>query len=257
MPQIDSITWSQPDGVEIFVHTKNPGNNTRFYRWEFTETWEYKASFDSNLKFENGRIVFLSPADQTYTCWSSLSSGSIIIGNTTALSEDRVSYQPIQKLTHPDERVSFKYSILVRQYGLPEEAWQFWNTLRKNTELTGTLFDPQPSLLPGNITCISDPSEKVIGFITAGEIAEKRIYIKNNELTNWEVLSDSSCLAILPESVDESLVYLASDTSYGPAYFKEQFPPAPSGPRKLAVAKKTCLDCRRKGGITIKPIFWQ
>ncbi len=257
-PEVDSITWSQPGDLEIFVHTHDPSNSTKYYRWEFTETWEYHAAFDTNLGFENGQIVFYSPADQTFACWSSSSSGSIIIGNTTSLSEDRVSYQPIQKLLRPSEKVSFKYSILVKQYGLPEEAYKFWNILRKNTELTGTLFDPQPSQLPGNINCVSDPTEKVIGFVSAGLVSEKRIYIKNSELLNWQTNSDSSCLPVLPESVPESLVLLASDTTYGPAYFQDPPPPpAPPSVQKLAIAKKPCLDCRRKGGTTTKPPYWQ
>jgi hypothetical protein len=254
-PAVDSVTWSQPDDLEIFVHTHDPANSTKYYRWEFTETWEYHSVFDTNMTFENGQIVFHSPADQTYACWSSSASGSIIINNTTALSEDRISYQPIQKLLRPSDKVSYKYSILVRQYGLPEEAYKFWNILRKNTELTGTLFDPQPSQLPGNIVCKTDSAEMVIGFVSAGIVSEKRIYIKNSELVDWQTASDSSCLAVTPETNNEALAILASDTTYGPAY---NYPkPPPIGPVFLAIAKKPCIDCRRKGGTTTKPPYWQ
>src|SRR3712207_6958843 len=32
-------------GVTIFVNTHNPENNTRYYRWEFDETWENRSVY--------------------------------------------------------------------------------------------------------------------------------------------------------------------------------------------------------------------
>ena len=248
-PPIDSITWKQDDNVEIFVHSHDPTNSTRYYRWEYTETWEYHSYYDSNLGFVNGQIVYLSPSELTYACWSSESSGSIIINNTTALSEDVISFQPILTLPRPSPKASYKYSILVRQYGLPEDAYNFWNILRKNTELTGTLFDPQPSQLPGNIKNVNDPAEKVIGFISAGAVAEKRLYIRNAELLNWPPMpaEDSVCKVLDPGA--NAIDFLTQDTTYGPAFF------VTGGGVRLA--KKKCMDCRRRGGTLARPPYWQ
>ena len=249
-PPIDSVSWAQGEEVDIYVHSHDPSNNTKYYRWEFRETWEYHAFFDTNLSFQNGQIVFLTPAEQMYTCWSTAASGSILLGNTTVLSEDRVSYQPVQKLFPPSQKLSYKYSILVRQFGLSEEAFNFWSTLRKNTELTGSLFDPQPSQLPGNINSMNDPSEKAIGFISAAVVSEKRVFIRNAELSNWQTVPDSTCIETVPESIPVALGFLALDTTYAPAYYKMP-------PTRVALAKKNCVDCRRKGGSTTKPPYWQ
>jgi Domain of unknown function (DUF4249) len=247
-PPIDSVTWKQPDNLEISVHTHDPTNNTKYYRWDFKETWEYHAFYDSNLDFVNGQIVYIDPADQTYSCWSSNSSGSIIIANTTALTEDVISYQPVQLVLKPSVKASFKYSILVRQIGLTEDAYNFWNILRKNTELTGTLFDPQPSQLPGNIICVNDANEKVIGYISAGAVSEMRLYVRNAELLNWPPpIQDSVCKSLDPGP--DPVSYLNADTTYGPAYY------VTGGGVRLA--KKPCMDCRRQGGTNIKPPFWR
>ena len=50
-PPIDSITWKQNTDVFLFLNTHDPANNTRFYRWDFIETWEYHAYYDSNLGY--------------------------------------------------------------------------------------------------------------------------------------------------------------------------------------------------------------
>ena len=246
-PPVDSVTWKQPDNLEIYVHSHDPSNNTRYYRWEFKETWEYHAFYDSNLDFVNGQIVYIDPANQTFSCWSNQSSGAIIIGNTTALTQDVVSYQPVAVVARPSVKVSFRYSILVRQFGLSEDAYNFWNILRKNTELTGTLFDPQPSQLPGNIRCVNDPGAKVIGFISACIVSEKRIFVNNYEMVNWPPPSeDSTCQSLDPGP--DPISFLKSDTTYGPAYF------VTGGGVRLA--KKPCMDCRRRFGSNIKPPFW-
>lgn len=218
-PPIDSLTWVQDGDVRIFLHTHDPSNNTRFYKWEFTETWEYHAFFDTDLKFVNGRIVFRDSSELTFACWSSATGGSIILGNTTSLSEDRVSFQPILTLPNPSPKASFKYSVLVRQIALTEDAFKFWNILRKNTELTGTLFDPQPSQLPGNIVSLNDPAEKVIGYISAGAVTEKRLYIRNAELVSWPQRPSEDSVCKVVDADPNSLEFLSQDTTYGPAFY--------------------------------------
>jgi hypothetical protein len=43
-PPIDSISWKRDEeGVRVFVNTHNPEGNTRYYRWEFEETWEIRS----------------------------------------------------------------------------------------------------------------------------------------------------------------------------------------------------------------------
>jgi len=50
-PPIDTITWAREnDGVQIYINTHDPQNNTRYYQWEFEETWEFNTFF-ATLKY--------------------------------------------------------------------------------------------------------------------------------------------------------------------------------------------------------------
>lgn len=248
-PKIDSITYREGQDVELFVHTHDPNNNTPYYRWDFTETWEYRSWYDSGLDFVNGSVVYRPPNDQVYSCWRTAQSQNILIANTLALTENRISYQPLTTLIRPEERLSVRYSILVRQYGITKEAFEFWNILRRNTELTGSLFDPQPSQLPGNITCLDDPKEKVIGFVSAGEQVSKRVFIRSADLgASWPREDEGLFCVERKGSISEMEIVLRQDTTLGPAYF------ITGG--GLALANKRCVDCRRKGGTNNKPLFW-
>ncbi len=193
-PPIDSVTWSQPDDLNIYVHSFDPSGTTRYYRWDYNETWEYRSYYNPEVEYVNGAIVVIPPARQIYSCWRFRDANAINILNTTALSEDRVSYFPLKTIPNGSEEGSARYSILVKQMGLTKEAYEFWNILKKNTEMTGSLFDPQPSQLPTNIICVSDPKERVVGYLCAGKQETKRIFVTYAELnfddTKWMIFKD-------------------------------------------------------------------
>jgi hypothetical protein len=248
-PLIDSVTRIEGENVDLFVHTHDPTNATPYYRWDFTETWEYKARYESFVYLKGDQLVERLPEEKVFRCWKTRQSDKILINNTLALSENRISFQPLTTIVRPEERLSERYSILVRQYGISKEAYEFWNILRKNTELTGSLFDPQPSQLPGNITCLDDPSEQVIGFISAGKQVSKRIFIRNADLNRtWPREDDEAFCVVKSGLIEEMIVALKQDTTFGQAYFIT--------PGAMAIAKNPCVDCTRKGGVNVKPSFW-
>jgi hypothetical protein len=45
VPAIDSLTWEQDKEVTIFVNTHDPADSTIYYRWDYTETWNYMSIF--------------------------------------------------------------------------------------------------------------------------------------------------------------------------------------------------------------------
>jgi hypothetical protein len=45
-PQLDSVSWKQENnGVRIYASTHDPNNNTRYYKWDYEETWEIHPLF--------------------------------------------------------------------------------------------------------------------------------------------------------------------------------------------------------------------
>jgi hypothetical protein len=85
-------------------------------------------------------------------------------------------------MSSTSEKIHLRYSILVKQYALTSDAFNYFTLLKKNTEQLGSIFDAQPSSLTGNIHCISDPAELAIGYVTAGQISQKRIFIDASSL---------------------------------------------------------------------------
>src|ERR1700722_13060728 len=45
-PQIDSISWKPKNGgLQIYTNTHDPLNNTHYYLWNYTETWEFHSPY--------------------------------------------------------------------------------------------------------------------------------------------------------------------------------------------------------------------
>lgn len=247
-PPIDSLHWQQENSVRINVSTHDPQNNTRYYRWDYTETWEYQSVYDAYLEYRDGQIIFRDSADHQKVCWSTAQSTDIVLGSSISLAEDVIYQAPVAVVPQGSSKIGYKYSILVRQYALTEPAFNYWKILQKNTQQQGSIFDAQPSQLVGNIHSVSDPQEIVIGYISASTVQEQRLFIRKTELTNW-VSTDPGPLCE-PQfiSPSQAALYL-SDGTFAPAYFTMG--------GGLAIARSECVDCTTRGGTNKKPSFWQ
>jgi hypothetical protein len=250
-PPIDSLTWKQDGDVIVSVHTHDPNNNTRYYRWDYIETWNYTSQLHTQWGVENGMIFLRDSTTQIDSCWRNANSTNLTVGTSIALGEDVISYQPVARIPQNAEKISMGYSILMRQYGITEDAFRYYQLIQKNTQQIGTLFDAQPSQLEGNIQSVTDPGEPVIGFVVASTVTEKRIFIRNESLVDWHYLPASvvcnDFIYVAVNQVDYR-IYTFPNPNYAPYYFITQGP--------LVVAQKSCLDCRESGGTNTKPSFW-
>jgi len=251
-PPIDSLSWTQNQGVQIMVNTHDPSNATRYYRWQYINTWEYHAQLGSAWGIDHG-IIFGRPAnDQRYICYNTTYSNQILLDNSLSLSQDRIRNELIQSIPQNDSILNYRLSVLVQQYALNAQAYSYWQIIQRNTQDIGSLFSLQPSELNGNIHSLTHPSNPVIGFLSAGTIEEKRIFISFDNLKSWvrnpgTLFCQVNTVPQLPPNGFNSLENYP-DTTFGPYYF------VTFGP--LFIAKKFCLDCELNGGTNVKPTFW-
>ncbi len=253
-PDIDSISWKEENGgVQLYANTHDPKNSTLYYRWDFDETWEIRSAYSANYKFDNNTIRATLPTDpQIYYCWKYASSNSIILGSSAKLESDKIFLQPLHFLARNEERLGIRYSILVRQYALDKEGYGFFEQMKKNTESLGTIFDPQPSALRGNITCITNPEDIVIGYVNAAAIKEQRIFINSFQLSgrgfsiNGGTICNSFAVLNDPDSIKR---YIPPGWPYDAIQRGANI-------TFYLTAPSLCVDCRERGGINVKPSYW-
>jgi len=253
-PPIDSVGWTvKPEGLQIYVNTHDNMKKSRYYRWEFEETWIFHAPFYSLLVWENGGIRNRDDYyENIYKCWNSGASSKIVLGSSIKLTDDIIHKQPVILIPDDSEKLTEKYSILVKQYTLTKEAFDFWENLRKNTENLGSIFDVQPSQLTGNVRNVKNPKEPVLGYISIGNIQTKRIFVSATELPlNWKPKASSTCLS--PDTIRIADAFKEFSTGI---YVPISALTNDGGTYAYLVSSPQCTDCTLRG-TKQKPAFWQ
>lgn len=247
-PAIDSVSYKLDrvrNAMIFYVNAHDEQNKTRFYRWKFEETWEYESTYSSALEIVDSQIV--SRKENITKCWGNKKSGSILLGSTVRLSSDIIKDLPLNIVPISTNKLFRKYSILVKQYGLSREAFEYWTELSKSTQLTGGLFDPQPAQVTGNIKNIADPKSLVFGYFSASTEETRRITISPN-------------LGIFPRCTEpDTIPVQCTGFPDDPCAFNtQQLLLTYWGPRSdsVLVATPECTDCRASGGTNRKPSFW-
>jgi hypothetical protein len=252
-PPIDSVTWHvEREGVVVKVNTHGPQNTTRYYRWEYNETYEYvSGAYSNHVYVYEDSLVFPRPfAENIYLCYRTDPSRRILMESTLRLTQDVVRDFPLTFHLGWSLQMGRKYSILVRQYAISKEEFEYWQMLKKNTENVGTLFDAQPSQVTGNLRNTQNLEEPVIGYFSARSVREKRKFITSSEL-NAKGLRfvpsrcplDTVKVADLPMMIGGNLIIDALVNGMGVV-------------TDYTLTPASCADCRSKGGTTTKPEFW-
>src|ERR1700712_1920506 len=100
-PAIDSIGFFVKDKlVNIYVNTHDPANKTKYYRWDYHETWYFHAMWDSAwvLDIPTDSIVQRTRDQSVHFCYGDLQSSNILINSTAKLSNDVVYQNPITQV---------------------------------------------------------------------------------------------------------------------------------------------------------------
>ncbi|HEY4063963.1 MAG TPA: DUF4249 domain-containing protein [Puia sp.] len=249
-PPIDSINWKRTgDGVQIYANSHDPQSASHYYRWDWQETWQFHSVYYTYLQWVNHQVLPLSP-DPYYTCWSYAHSTSVLVDATTKLAQDEVYQYPLELIPSNSWLISVRYSILVKQYVLTSDAYNYWSDLQKNTEQIGSIFSPQPFASRGNIHNVADATEQVVGFLSAGTLQKQRIFIMPNQIPNWGIGSYDVCT--LPTTILDSLEFYLGRGNNMPVNQIEQGPP---GHYIYEYAASPCVDCRLTGSINPPP-YW-
>jgi hypothetical protein len=241
VPSIDTLYYEKieireplrplKEGCQVYIDSHDPENKCKFYRWDFTETWMFQLPYRVSNR----------------TCWISENSSIINVKNTSVLSEDIVSKYPLYYISPKTDRLSKKYSILLNQYSINENEFDYWQRLQSVNEDVGSLYDITPSFIPGNVTCMEDPFQNVLGYFSVSAKASKRFYITDNF---------SGLVDLYSECVSETVSNLNSVKGLNKTVWVIDTLQLGGPPVYVLTTNKNCADCTTRG-TNIKPSWWQ
>ena len=260
-PAIDALSWqAEASGLNVRLSTHDPANATRYYRWDYVETWAIMPVYVPQVEFKPNTLPL---PDITVPfpskCWGTAVSTTVLLGNTTTLSQDVVTDRLLRVLPATSERLYNGYSILVQQQALTKDEFDYWELLRKNTESLGSLFDPQPARLTGNVRCLNAPAELALGFVGAHSVVEKRLFVARNQLPRSWVPRTGYEACVPPDTV---VLPLRNVLNVLNSYFSQinYLPIEPAFDNKgnlrgYTAKSRDCIDCRTRG-LAVKPSYW-
>lgn len=212
-PPIDSISWKYTDeGLQTYVNTHDPQGKALYYQWYYEETWQIVSSFYPTLKYQllgpRYSVVYKDSTTFGYdptivNCWQFENPLTINLGSTAKLSQDLI-FLPLVFIPRRSIKLGVLYSMNLKQYTWTKEGYAFMEKMKKNTESTGSVFDPQPSELKGNIRNASDETEPVIGYFNICPLREQRIFIRPSQVPGWGY--DPGCYSVEIENVSDSII---------------------------------------------------
>ncbi len=256
-PPIDSIGFNiitlPVTGIQIYVNTHDLSNTTKYFRWDYDEAWTFHAKYISYYVSTGSALAIRLPSQAITYCYTNDVSSDIVLGTSAKLQQDIIYQAPIVFIASTSEKIETEYSILLRQYALTPDAYNFWINLKKNTEQLGSIFDAQPSQLEGNIHCITNPSEPVIGYISACAVSSKRVIISNLQLPAWLPTYPYSC----EQDTDKKPYDIYNDLVLDSGHFIPTGPPPINGalPSIFYYSTRECADCTIRGSIIPPPFF--
>lgn len=263
-PEIQTIDGNK--GVQIMVSSYDPTAKSKFYRYEYDETYKIispawspdKLIIDPNSTGEHPDYLLVPRDHETRVCFTTKKSDDIILLSTVGLSEDRISL-PIRFIDVTSPILNQRYSIIVRQYTQNLESYTYYKTLKSLSTSSSLLSQVQPGFNYGNLKSNDDNSEKIIGYFEVSSVSSKRIFFNFRDifvddqyppffikcpieklLNCWNVkgCAGFTILSLIQSPVPEKVFFGAE-----PDFSAIIFVPSP------------CGDCTSISS-NIKPLFW-
>ncbi|MBI9054828.1 MAG: DUF4249 domain-containing protein [Bacteroidales bacterium] len=225
-------------GHQFYADTKDSPNADNYFLWEMVESYQYTADFELYSIFDGFVTLYtnlneLPQYDNLYRCWKTENVHYIYTGETNTLNSNKITRQALHFVGTDTKKLMERYSVLLNQYTIEEDAFFYWREIEKQISEKNSLAVSQPYNIPGNVINVNDPDETVCGFFTVASINQKRIFVDKPRAPFYY---ETCCIGCIK----------------GP-------PPVIMGiydGNSLTRTTESCIDCRSKGGATVKPDFW-
>lgn len=242
------------EGMGIMINSFDATNSSKYYRYEYEETYRIVAPRFVGRDLVAGPEGWLFPGRpiDEKTCYSTDFSNRIILTDTEDLSEGRLSRFLVRFVNRENYIISHRYSILVRQYVQSFEAFNFYETLNNFSSSESLFSETQPGFLEGNLFSNENRNEKVLGYFDVAAVDQRRIFFDYEEFFPGEPLPPyvDPCT---PSSPEEGKLFNQLDLNLIKYLDTNPNPEPTTGP--FFIVPRVCGDCTALGTPEV-PEFW-
>ncbi len=253
-------------GVDILVNSYDEANTSKYYRYEYEETYKIIAQNWSPYDIVSSGLgcgepfTFVVKQTEQQTCYNTLYSKEIIQTNTINLIEDRVGDFSVRFVPMTNPIIKHRYSILVKQYVQSRDAYAYYEKINESIKQGNVFSQVQTGFVHGNMFSESNPNENVIGYFEASSVVSNRVFFNFEDVFPDEDEPDEECNIFAPPILEVDtrgniscvLTYYIEELNFKFVY--ENLTPQPGeGPYFMTIPR--CGDCRELGNAEV-PNFW-
>jgi hypothetical protein len=252
VPEIDSVYFLvEPDpdaeengsrdgmGIRFYLDFTYDSDAYRYIRWEMVETYEFRNP-PLYLKVPGS----IPDSSRWRRCWITNEVPDIFTLSLDNLKKGRYIKKQLNYVANipREQKLHWRYSLLVRQYSLSQEAFQYWDELKTTSQELGTFFDRQPAILKSNMCNIRDDDEAVLGYFNMSGVREMRVFVQYIQGINTERDPEYCEIKTLKSGGIGDLIGVCTNID---------------GEEICGSVPMYCVDCRLlKNSTHIRPDFW-
>jgi hypothetical protein len=159
----------QPDGYRLYVDLKDPATERNYYRWTATG-YSRRATTGEPCPF-----FCFPPCKCNTSCFVQADNNALNVlsdaqVNGNAVRRRAVYFSPLY--------TTGNHYVEIAQYSMSREAFQFWLRYQEQSTRTGSIFDPIPAPIEGNIVNAANPNDLALGYFGASAVYRVR-YVFN------------------------------------------------------------------------------
>ena len=252
------------EGVRVYIDSKEPAGN-QYFRWSYKEWWEFSIPIPKDYEYVDQNNIYKIPL-ANITCWNNNVSEEILILSADAGKGGSLVKKPILFIpSDKSDRLLVQYCVEVTQYSLSAREYEFWDHMIQINDAGGDIFDKQPFPIVSNISSLSRPEEKVLGYFQVSSVRKAREYLTRREVDLLDVdLYSYDCEVIYVGLGDPVTDYIPAPVTFDKIYdyfislnytFVQPLYNERGYLSQLLFVKNVCADCTLTGSPD-KPDFW-
>ncbi len=157
-------------GFQVSLSFKDPQKSGNYYRW---------SAMGYHLRKSVGVPITQTPGATICCnrCWVlkeekgvNIFQDNLVNGKT--IQNIPVYFSPFYMLG--------KHFIEINQFSISQNTYQYWRKFKEQTNRKGTIFDPLPAPLIGNIININDENDIALGYFEVSAISKKKLEINDD-----------------------------------------------------------------------------
>ena len=241
-PTSDPSTFIK--GMQFYVDLDGNDLDSRNYKWEIVETYEQHAVYPLEYYYDGGFHKVDPPDSSNMYCWYTTMVKDVFTVSTKGLSRNAFHKYPLQFVEQHESRLAYYYSVLARQMGLSDGAYNYWEQIRINSNEQGGLYEKQPLAIKGNLVNLTNPENEVLGYFYACYESNKRYFYRDIE--GLDLLFYDFC--------QEDGLGLGGWKDFLPFQYPIFY--RYNELHVIQILTRECVDCTTWGGTNEKPDFW-